>query len=152
MNRKLSTDAFAFYVSLGADRSYLAVADKYGVSKQAVVDTARKEKWQQRLGEIEDTVRQRTDQHLAEDLEAMNVRHLKILRAIQAKALETLKAMPLATAMEGVRSLELAIRQERLIRGEPSDRTEVNVEQIIKREYERWLKPAESDGQSGDKA
>ncbi|MHC4946473.1 MAG: hypothetical protein ACYTG7_25970 [Planctomycetota bacterium] len=41
MNKKLSPDAFAYYWSLGSERSYQAVADKYGVSKRAVVSVAK---------------------------------------------------------------------------------------------------------------
>ena len=52
-----------------------------------------------------------------ESLEGMNLRHLKSLKIIQGKALEALRTMPLSTAMEAVRALDMAIRQERLIRG-----------------------------------
>ena len=34
--------------------------------------------------------------------------------------------------MEAVRALDLAIRQERLIRGEPSDRTAISVEEVTR--------------------
>jgi hypothetical protein len=33
--------------------------------------------------------------------------------------------------------------EERKIRGEPADEETKSVEAIIKREYERWMKPAE---------
>ncbi len=55
----------------------------------------------------------------------MNERHLKTLRLIQRKALEALASMPLGTAMEAVRALDISIAKERLVRGEPSDRTGV---------------------------
>ena len=41
--------------------------------------------------------------------------------------------------MEAVRALDVSIRQERLIRGEPSERTALQVEEVIKRQYERWM-------------
>jgi hypothetical protein len=50
--------------------------------------------------------------------------------------------MPLQTAMEAVRALDVGIRQERLIRGEPSDRTAIQVEDVIRREYSRWMAAA----------
>jgi len=49
-----------------------------------------------------------------------------------------LKSMPLSAAMDAVKALDLAIKQERLVRGEPTDRT-ASVEEVIKREYDRWL-------------
>lgn len=58
MAGKLPSDAFDFYVSLGADRSYKAVAEKYGVSKRAVTTLAAKEGWQQRARELEAQARE----------------------------------------------------------------------------------------------
>ena len=69
----------------------------------------------------------------------MTQRHLRSLKVIQAKALEALKMMALGSAMDAVRALDLSIKQERTIRGEPSDRTAINVEQLIREEYDRWL-------------
>ena len=139
MARKLPKDAFEFYVGLGPDRSYQAVADHFDVSKRAVTNRARQEQWQQRVAVLEAKARQGAEQRLVETLEEMNTRHIKSLRIVQARALEALRDMPLHTAMEAVRALDIGIRQERLIRGEPSDRTAVQVEDVIRREYSRWL-------------
>jgi hypothetical protein len=70
----------------------------------------------------------------------MNDRHLRVMQVIQKKALETLKAMSLDTAIEAVRALDIAVRQERLIRGEPSERTELTTESIIRREFASWMR------------
>lgn len=139
MARKLPKDAFDVYMSLGPGRSYKAVADHFGVSKRAVTNRATKEKWQERATEIETKARQGAEQRLVETLEDMNTRHLKSLRVVQARAIEALRGMPLQSAMEAVRALDLSIRQERLIRGEPSERTALQVEEVIKREYQRWM-------------
>lgn len=139
MAKKLPPETFSYYVGLGPDRSYQAVAEHFRVSKQAVTKLAVRDNWQQRLEVIERKAQETADQRAVDSLEAMNERHLKTLRVIQSKALETLKTMPLATAMEAVRALDLAIGKERLVRGEPSDRTAVSVEEAIRREYDRWL-------------
>jgi hypothetical protein len=139
MNRKLPPDTFAHYFSLGPGRSYKAVAVHYGVSKQAVTKLAHRENWQSRLEGIERQARHKLDENALESLDGMNQRHLKTLQVIQRKALETLKTMPLASAMEAVRALDMTIGKERLVRGEPTDRAEVNVEDVIRREYDRWL-------------
>lgn len=136
---KLPKDAFEHYVGLGPERSYQAVADHYQVSKRAVTDLARREQWQQRLLGIEQEARQRSEARLLESLEQMNERHLKTLQVIQRKALEALRSMSLGSAMEAVRALDITIQKERLIRGEPSDRTELTMEHAIRREYDRWL-------------
>lgn len=145
MRRKIPPDAFSFYVSLGVKRSYLAVAQHYGASKASVTKLATRENWQKRVREIEDRARQASDERAVESLEAINGRHLKSMRVVQAKALEALRTMTLADAMDAVRALDMAVRQERLILGEPTDRSAVNVEEIIKREYERWMVPAERE-------
>ncbi len=41
--------------------------------------------------------------------------------------------------MAAVRALDSSIRQERVVRGEPSDRTATSVEETIRSEYERWM-------------
>lgn len=139
MNRKIPPDAFAYYFSLGPNRSYLAVAKHFGVSKQAVTKLANRENWQQQIENIERTARQRTNESAVESLEAMNERHLKTLQVIQRKALEALRTMAISDAMDAVRALDMTIAKERVVRGEPSDRGAVDVEQVIRREYERWM-------------
>ena len=138
MSRRIPEDAFALYYSLGPDRSYQSVAEEYGVSKQAVAKLAKKEGWLDRVRAIDADAQQKVDQHIAETVEDMHTRHLKMLKIVQAKGLEALKTMPLSSAMEAVRALDMTIKQERLIRGEPTDRAAVSVEDTIRREYERW--------------
>ena len=139
MAGRIPPDALEFYVSLGPSRSHQAVADHFGVSKRAVTKLAVKENWQQRVQELERKVREAAEARALETLEAMSTRHIKALKIIQGKALEALRAMPLSTAMEAVRALDMSIKQERTIRGEPSDRTAVSIEEVIKREYSQWM-------------
>ncbi len=142
MSGRLPHDAFQLYYGLGASRSYQEIADHCGVTKRAVTKLAAREGWQERVEELERRAREGAEKRAVETLEAMSLRHLKSLRVVQGKALEALREMPIASAMEAVRALDLAIRQERLIRGEPTDRAAVSVEDVIRREYERWMSPA----------
>lgn len=144
MSGKIPPNAFEYYFGLGAERSYQKVADHFGVSKRSVTKRAARERWQQRVVELEHTARESAEKKALESLECMNLRHLKSLKVIQGKALEALRSMPLSTAMQAVRALDIAIRQERLIRGEPSDRTAVSVEEVVRREYQRWMVPEEN--------
>ena len=123
--RKLPFDAFEYYFALGHERSYEAVAEHFQVSKTAVANLAKREQWQDRVVERERKAREALDQKSIESVEQMNERHLKLCKVMQKKSFEALRAMPLATGMDAIRGLELAIRQERLIRGEPSERTAV---------------------------
>jgi len=145
---RLPDDAFAQYMTMGPERSYESLAGRLKVDKRTITRLAAKEHWQERLAKIEAEARSRLDDKLAEGIEAVNARHIKTLRVIQAKALQTLQSYPLDSAMDAVRALDIAIKHERVILGEPSERTAVSVEEVIKREYQRWMGPSddESDG------
>jgi len=139
MIRRIPHDAFSYYWSLGAERSYQTLADKYGVSKRAICKVAKNENWKQRIKDIEIKAHEATEKKMAEDLEQMCERHIKVCKLIQRKALETLQSMPLTTALEAVRALDMSIKQERLIRGEPTDRTSVSTEEIVRKEFDSWM-------------
>ena len=147
MNCKIPPDAFTFYWSLGPDRSYKAVAKKYDVSVRAVHKLASREKWQKQIEEIEKKGREAMNKKMAESVEEMCDRHIKCCKLIQRKALEALKSIPVNTAMDAIRALDISIKQERLIRGEPTDRSALNVEDVIKKEYDRWLVPEKDQPQ-----
>ncbi len=142
MNRKLPPEAFDFYFGLGPQRNYQAVADKYGTCKRAVTAMAVREGWQERIAKVEREARERSNSKAVETLEAVQEKHLKALQFVLGKAIETLRAQPLDTAMEAVRAIEMVIRQERLVRGESTDRAQLDLIEVVKRESERWLKPA----------
>ncbi len=146
--RKLAPDALSYYVSLGPSRSYAQVGAHFGVTKRAVVKLATRERWQAQVEEMERKAREKSNAQAGESLEEMNQRHLKIARVVQNKALEALKQYPLETALQAVRALESSVRQERAIKGEPSGEGGASIESIIRREYERWMAPA-NDSDSG---
>lgn len=151
MARRLPPEAFDVYVSLGPGRSYESVAQHFGVSKRTVTNRALQESWQDRLVVLERKARERSDAVLVTAISEMTERHLKTLKVIQRKALETLAALPLSTAMHAVRALDLALRQEREILGDPADDEEAGLEAIIRREHSRWmLRPGEDGGDAED--
>jgi len=143
--KKLPDEAFAFYLSLGLGRSHQAVADHFGVDKKTVTNRAVKEGWKQKIEEAEREQRKIQEKKAAESLEAMNERHLKVFSYVQAKGIEALKTMPLDSAIDAVRALAIAIEKERLIRGEPSERTAMEVEKTIREEHLKWLVPVEPE-------
>ena len=148
--KKIPPDAFNFYFSLGPSRSYQAVAEKYGVTKRAVTNLAKRQSWQQRLVEIEAKAREEADKKNAQTLKAIHERQLQSLRLVQRRAIERLRETPIETAVEAARVLTQSIKQENVILGEPGDRTAVSVEETIRREYERWMVIEEQDPTSDD--
>jgi len=149
--RKLPIDAFEYYFALGHERSYQSVADYYNVSKTAVANLAEKEEWQKQVIDRERQARASMEKKSIETIEEMNERHLSLCKFIQKKAFDALRTMPLSAAMEAVRAVDLSIKQERLVRGEPTDRNAMNIEEIIKREYENWLMPVPQEERSDPK-
>ena len=152
MRRKIPDDAFGYYIGLGPSRSYEAVASKYGVSKRSVTRLAVREHWQQKDASIRHNAQAATEKRAEETIEAMTERHLRYLRAIQSRAVEALRNFPITSAMEAVRALGMTIREERLLRGEPTDRTALEIAEIVRRESERWLLPSESKDVGDGKA
>ena len=82
MPGRLPPESLAFYFSLGVERSYQAVADRFGVSKTAVANRATEENWQARVEQMEQKAREATEAKVLETVEEMNVRHLRIVKAI----------------------------------------------------------------------
>ena len=117
----------------------------YNPSPRAITVCAKREKWAERLENIEKESRQMSDKKLAEAMQEMRERHLRTIRAMNVRALEAMKQYPLATGMEAMRAAEMAIKLERLIAGEPTERT-ANMEEIVRREYERWMTGDDEDG------
>ncbi len=113
---KLPSDAFEYYVGLGTDRSYRLVAENFGVSKRAVTHRATAENWQERLHAIHEVARGRAEEAITESLTEMYARHLKLLRIVQGKALEALKSLPMTSAWDACKALDLSIRHESRIR------------------------------------
>jgi len=144
--KKIPTDAFDFYLGLGPQRSYTAVAANYGVSKRAVTSLAGREQWQERLSTIERAAREKSDTKAVETLEEMNTKHLKALSFVLGKAIEALRSLPLDKAIDAVRAVEMVLKQERISRGEPGERTALDLAEVVKRESERWLINAKGGG------
>jgi hypothetical protein len=122
---RIPPEAFAFYLALGAARSYQAVADHYGATKNGVLARALRDDWPKKLTAAEVKVVARAESKAVESLAVMHERHLAQIRAVQIVAVQTLQAHPtMATAMEAARAIQMMITTERLVRGEATERTE----------------------------
>ncbi len=136
---KLPADAFTYYCALGDGRSHQAVADHFGTTKRAVTKRAVREDWAARLEKIEAEARRTVDAKIAGDLAEMHLRHRKMLTAMAARAATALRDYPLEDGMDGIKAAGLVIKLERLLAGEPTDRSAVDIEAITKREIRELL-------------
>ena len=146
---KVPPAAFSYYVALGSERSYQKVAERYGVDKRTVTRHAAKDQWAERLEEAERIAQAESEEQAVDILREMNERHLRIAKALQGRALEALRALPIGKAADVIRALELGVKQERLIQGEPSERSEMTVEETTKREMQRWLLVGSGEREAG---
>jgi len=149
---RLPPEAFSLYVELGPDRSYEAVAEKYGVSKATVVRHAEKFRWQERLREAEQKAREESNKKAVDTLQAVKERQLQEARILEHRALEALKSLPPEKASKAAMMLNIAWKHELLLLGEPSERTEVSIEDVTQREMRTLLKRVEvdDDGEEDD--
>ena len=138
MTRKIPFSAFDDYFSMHP-RSYDVLAQKFGVSKRAIVNRAIKERWQERVEALERKTREAVEKRTLESLEQMAERHLRALRVIQVKALQALQSQSFSSASASARALIESLKAESVVRGQPSERSAISIEEVVRREYERWL-------------
>lgn len=147
MARKYNDEeAFAHWIAQGDNRSMYATAQEFGVSRRAIGKCARRGNWMKRLGDIERDAREKLDRRSAETLADTRQRHLKMLRVVAAKGIQALQKYDLNDAMQAIRAIEMAIKLERMILGEPSETGAVTIESATRREMELLLVQEESDG------
>jgi hypothetical protein len=113
----LPKNAFEEFLGMGDGRSYGKLAARFGVCKRTVTRRAKREQWQARLLSIRRKAAERVDEEAVESLAVVHRRHLRVLKAVQAKALKTLQQMPLTNTGEAIRALLASLAQEREILG-----------------------------------
>lgn len=145
MNQRLPQDAIAYYLNLGNARSYQAVADHFGVSKRTVTATAAREKWQAQLEAAQSKSREQAGQRFADTLQQANERHVKLGRFLQSQGIEAVKNAGALSSADGIRAIKAGVEIELRGLGEKTDSSGQDIEIIIRREYQRWLKPVEDD-------
>lgn len=131
MRNRIPAEAFDYYRDLGPGRSYVLVARKFGVSVRGVTKRAVKEGWQARLLRIAAEAAAKSDEKAVGEAAAVNDRHLRVIRAIQHKALAALQSLPLNSGMDAVRALDMSVKAERLVLGTDDDRQQPAVIQVI---------------------
>lgn len=150
MARKLDDEAaFAFYVGLAGERSYALVAKKFGVSHRAITKAAQRGNWAERLDQIDRDAQVRFDAKLTETRAEVRERHLKLVRAIASRGVQGLQAHQVDNARDAIKAIETAVKLERIIMGEPSERLGISIQEATRREVESFLaaegEPPEAD-------
>ena len=109
MPRKITNDAFDYYVSLGPSRNYETVAARYKVTKRAITKHASRGQWQTRVLDLERSAQRVADKKTVETMSEVHERRRKVLNLVLTRGLEALK-QPLKTAVDGLRAVDLALK------------------------------------------
>lgn len=99
-------------------------------------------RWGDRIARLERQAREKRDEAKVAELEAMLERHATLAVMLETKVAELLPDIDIdSVTLEGLaRALDLAIKLERLARGEPSDRMEIQGEGSGFEPFERFDK------------
>ena len=119
---KLPPDSFNYYFALGEGRTYESMAAHFGCSKRAVTKRARRERWRERLEEIQRKARLSAEKKALETAQEMMARHLRALKILQGRALERLRSATPESATAAARILLDSLREERTLCAEPGQR------------------------------
>jgi hypothetical protein len=104
-----------------------------------VQKVADKERWVERLAEIEKEAQEKLDLKIGDSLVEMREQQLKVVKAMLGCAVKALATHPLETGYQGAAVAEKAIKLQRLIAGETTENTAHTVEQVTRQELERLL-------------
>ena len=86
-------EAFSTYLSMGAERSTRAVAQKLGKSASLIQRWSRDKGWQERVRAYENDLEREARKKVVADRKAMTERHIGIAMQLQKKALEALSSL-----------------------------------------------------------
>lgn len=112
MNRKIPPEAFDFYARLGVGRSYEEVAKHFGVARSSVAARAARDRWQERLEELERKAKEELEQRTLADLVAMRDRHAKLGRLMQSQGANSLIKAPVLKPADALRAITNGIDEE----------------------------------------
>jgi hypothetical protein len=122
--------AFIIYRDATPKISAEKVGEKYGKNKRLTERWCTKFRWKDRREAWEDERDRATRQELVKGSAAMLKKHIDIAAALQFKALQGMQHLPATglTAFDIVKMLDLAVKVERLSRGEVTEKTETKTE------------------------
>lgn len=92
---------------------------------ETIGEWRRREDWNREKVEIQKLTDERIALAVAETISEMNTRHLKEYQLLQNKGVQALRDIDPKTANEALSMVDVGIKGERLVRGEPTEVREV---------------------------
>ncbi len=97
------------------------LSQKLGLSYSHISKLCWSENWVEDRKEYWKKTEAKTAEREIEAIADMNVRHLREYKLVQGRAIETLKDKPIKNPRDAVYALDVGIKGERTIRGEPTE-------------------------------
>lgn len=122
--RDIMLQAKALWITgAGTDQQ---IAQRLGIKRpETIGEWRRNEGWDQERLYVQKITEERVTQAVAETITEMNTRHLKEYQLLQNKGVQGLKDLAPKTAGEAMALVDVGIKGERLVRGEPTEVREV---------------------------
>lgn len=133
MNDIQARKLFDAYVALGLKRSYRAIARKAKLSLGQVAALAKRDRWRERLAEIECRQRADTDQRMVDELVERQLAPLRARHELFSKKLELASRYRISSITDALDLLGTGLDLERCIRLERYDVAEWLVEMLLLR-------------------
>lgn len=115
-------EAFEFYYSLGENRSYLKVADKFDTSKTTVYKWAKQFNWNERVQQRDIEIAKKLEKKTNTTVTNEKARYRTIVKAAINDFAKRLHEEEIE--VNSVLDLERLVKLDLLLMGEPTDRTE----------------------------
>jgi hypothetical protein len=125
MTRRHTIDwpqAYTYYVHLGPTRSFVRVAEKFGVSDTAVRNRARLDGWEEKVRAIDARALEKAELTITHDRAKAIADTLRLVDLARSELLKRLKA---GEAEVRLSDLPALVKLEQLLVGEPTDRIEL---------------------------
>ncbi len=131
MEEKTFPDPRTEYIQ--TDINLRDLAKQWKLSQTAMSSRSKKENWVTQRKQFKIKTWAKSDEKAAETIADMNTRHLKQFKHLQDKALKTIQnKRKFEKDRDAVTALVEGVKGERTIRGEPTERQEVNITFEIK--------------------
>ncbi len=111
---------------LAGSKTDSQIAAELGIARVDTIGAWRRaEHWEKEREHVQRVTEQRVQEAVAETIADMNSRHLKEFQLLQTKGIQALRRLDPQRAGEAQAMIDVGVRGERLVRGEPTEIHEV---------------------------
>ena len=115
-------EAFEYYYGMGAERSYDAVATKFGISKSTIFNWAKAHDWQERIEQRDIENARKLAKKTDDSIVNSKARYRKLIKVLIAKAVGKINRDELAAM--SIKDIKMLINTDMLLMGEATERSE----------------------------